>query len=409
MGAGLVCLLLGCSGGGGGGGGGACPDGSETCPCYGNQTCDGTLTCASNVCVSLGSGGTSGSGGSGGASGASGGAGQSGGAGTAGTGGSAQLIGQLSGWQTTTNLPTAPSTQAQFGCAFAAHGFVFYVNYRYGLQSSVTWAIYAAPQNADGTLGSWSPIGGPSTFQAKSSIDGLQCAYGNGFLFLLESDPDNQFVIRSAPVSSSGTIGAFAIAHAIAPGQLFPNPFGQAPGLLVHNGHLIISALTLGSSAPSGYASVKGAIASDGTVGSLGLGSDYGYIAWQNPAVTSFAGPTVGWGSFIYKMGTDDSVGVWFMDEQLGEWKDTTAIPASTIAPRAVVWEGFAFLMGDAERVYVSALHPDGVVGNWSQTSPLPQAVLAGAAVAANGYVYYLGGLAAGSNQVSTVYYAKVE
>lgn len=42
----------------------ACPAGSESCPCYGNGTCDGALTCASNVCVALGSGGGSGTGGS---------------------------------------------------------------------------------------------------------------------------------------------------------------------------------------------------------------------------------------------------------------------------------------------------------------------------------------------------------
>ena len=42
----------------------SCPAGSETCPCYGNGTCDGDLTCASNLCVALGAsraGGASGS------------------------------------------------------------------------------------------------------------------------------------------------------------------------------------------------------------------------------------------------------------------------------------------------------------------------------------------------------------
>lgn len=45
--------------------GSPCPDGSETCACYGNKSCDDGLVCASNLCVSLGgSGGGHGKGGS---------------------------------------------------------------------------------------------------------------------------------------------------------------------------------------------------------------------------------------------------------------------------------------------------------------------------------------------------------
>ena len=54
-----------------GGGEPACPDGSETCSCYGNDTCDDGLTCASGLCVVLpgGAGGTEGGATAGGASG----------------------------------------------------------------------------------------------------------------------------------------------------------------------------------------------------------------------------------------------------------------------------------------------------------------------------------------------------
>jgi hypothetical protein len=37
-----------------------CPAGSETCACYGNDTCNVGLTCASHLCVRLGTGGTTG-------------------------------------------------------------------------------------------------------------------------------------------------------------------------------------------------------------------------------------------------------------------------------------------------------------------------------------------------------------
>jgi hypothetical protein len=73
-----------------------CPVGSETCPCYGNMTCNVGLACFSNICVnpatgnggSIGGGGATGLAGSTGAGGTAGGAGTQGGiAGATGTGG----------------------------------------------------------------------------------------------------------------------------------------------------------------------------------------------------------------------------------------------------------------------------------------------------------------------------------
>jgi hypothetical protein len=81
----LACLVacfaaLSCSSGSKGG---SCPQGSETCPCYGNQSCNVGLTCASSVCVNLGGIGTGGMIGGGGMSG-----GGTGGMSGGGTGGS---------------------------------------------------------------------------------------------------------------------------------------------------------------------------------------------------------------------------------------------------------------------------------------------------------------------------------
>lgn len=53
-------------GGTGTGGSGGCAPGAETCPCYGNGTCNAGLACASNLCVKWsGTGGTNGAGGTG--------------------------------------------------------------------------------------------------------------------------------------------------------------------------------------------------------------------------------------------------------------------------------------------------------------------------------------------------------
>jgi hypothetical protein len=63
---------------GGGGGSVSCPAGTETCACYGNDTCNAGLSCFSHLCVRVpsdggaGAGGTSGSGGASGANGSGG-------------------------------------------------------------------------------------------------------------------------------------------------------------------------------------------------------------------------------------------------------------------------------------------------------------------------------------------------
>jgi len=64
-----------------------CPAGSELCPCYGNGTCNAGLTCASDLCVALGTGGI----------GAATGSGATSGAGTSGTSGSGSSDGGMPG------------------------------------------------------------------------------------------------------------------------------------------------------------------------------------------------------------------------------------------------------------------------------------------------------------------------
>jgi hypothetical protein len=75
-----------------------CQTGAETCPCYGNGTCNQGLTCASNLCVNLGNpsggGGASGQAGAGGSAAAGGGVGGIiGSGGAAGSGGSGAATG----------------------------------------------------------------------------------------------------------------------------------------------------------------------------------------------------------------------------------------------------------------------------------------------------------------------------
>jgi hypothetical protein len=84
---------------------GGCTAGSETCPCYGNNTCNAGLTCASDLCVNLTSSGSGGSGATTGAAGA--GATGSGGSPSTGSGGSPSTG---SGGSPSTGSGGSPST-----------------------------------------------------------------------------------------------------------------------------------------------------------------------------------------------------------------------------------------------------------------------------------------------------------
>jgi hypothetical protein len=86
-------LLVASSCGSSGGGAQTCAAGTETCPCYGNATCDVGLACLSDRCVSVtGTGGTSGAAGAGGTAGPTGIAGTGGAAGTTGSGGAGSCV-----------------------------------------------------------------------------------------------------------------------------------------------------------------------------------------------------------------------------------------------------------------------------------------------------------------------------
>jgi hypothetical protein len=186
-----IVAAIGCggsiSGGGHGGNGGAapdpCPAGSERCACYGNSTCNGTLQCFSNVCVSLtGSGGSSaGVGGSvtGGRGGTAGSAGTGGATGVAGTTGAAGAAGTVDGG--------SARTMGVVGCYLATQvmegyqsvgGMRMWPPVQYGGQSVPFWT----PASGFG----WSifdravqSYGTPTDVWIMLCVVGVQCGSGS--------------------------------------------------------------------------------------------------------------------------------------------------------------------------------------------------------------------------------------
>ena len=203
---GAIIGALGCGGGGTAkGNDGGCPAGSETCPCYGNGTCDQGLACASNLCVnlsgsgnggasgqagagSMGSGGSTGRGGSGGATGSGGQMATGGAGGQTGSGGTGGQVGTGGGTGTggtgvcqTENLsftPRAPTVLilvdrggTQFSTATTGTFF--------NVKTAVEGAI-ASVQGQD-RLGLAVYVGDHSSGSCQLNYDSVPIALNNAF------------------------------------------------------------------------------------------------------------------------------------------------------------------------------------------------------------------------------------
>ena len=162
--AGLTCASQLCVnlGTGGSDDAGGCPVGAETCSCYANDTCNAGLTCASHLCVSLGAGGSGGGdagvpdalssrpdapargtdGGSGGVAGVGGTMG-TGGAATGGTttrGGTSATGGTLASGMTSTGGTTSAGTTGTGGTLGLDNGLVAYYPFNGSANDETSYA-----------------------------------------------------------------------------------------------------------------------------------------------------------------------------------------------------------------------------------------------------------------------------
>ena len=231
-----------------------CPVGTETCSCYPNDTCNAGLTCASRLCVNLGTGG-SGTGGSGGGSGDAGVSDVPGTQPDVSIGGTGGATGEICGGLATTTspcsksgttcslnvggtartyyvqLPSGYSLSKRYPVVFQFHtlgGSAEQALGEYGISTGMPDAIYVTPQGLSS--------GGSSGW---ANTDGQDIAFTKAML----ADVQSKYCVDSARIFSmgfnSGGMMSFAINcemgdvfRAIAPmsGALYSDPNCKGTG-----------------------------------------------------------------------------------------------------------------------------------------------------------------------------------
>jgi hypothetical protein len=256
--------------------------------------------------------------------------------------------GTLAGWNTTTPLPTS-TTQA----AAEAYGGYLYVLGGGQTTSTATSTVYSAPINSTGSIGAWStttalPVG--LAFHKALAMDGYMYVMGGR-----TASGTATSTVYSAPINAGGTLGAWSTTTAM-PGPRYYHAASKYKGRIYTSG------------------------------------------GWTGSAATStvfFATPNAG---------------------AISSWSTTTPMSLDLMLHGLVADGNYLIALGGLTSVIFpssltlySLIHPNGSLSSWSLGLPLPQTQYGQGIGVTNGYAFSYGGLMAGSaNPTSTVFGASL-
>lgn len=289
--------------------------------------------------------------------------------------------GSVGTWQTTTALPIAYDDQM---------ASVSYNNYAYvigGVTPGGSWssAVYYAPMNSDGSVGTWQTASNslPQAINNEAAV-----AY-NGYLYAIGGD--NSSAISSsvyyAPLNSDGSVGTWQTASSL------PGP--------VANGAAVED---------NGYVYVLGGNNSGGQVSSVyyaPLNSNGSIGTWQTasnlPSSSNYATAVVNNG-YLYLVGGSSSTPLLYAplnsNGSVGTWTTAAHAPTYNAFQLAAISNGYLYVYGGGLPFFTTGsvqsapINSDGSVGTWT-TSPnfMTSATTRAAGFAANGYLYSVGGI----------------
>jgi hypothetical protein len=340
--------------------------------------------------------------------------------------------GTLGAWVIGTALPV---TSFSRGGTFVTNSRVYiasgYVN------SSISAAIYYAPINADGTLGTWvlgTPFpdtfiygsfavtssrvyltGGAQTannlngYYAPINIDGNIGAWVLGNNLPTSASGGAQTVITAsrifyyvstgqwtAPIDNNGVIGTWSVGSALAASQS-----QNLSQVVVTNSRIYM----LGGSSSSAVFSAPFA---DGWNG-LNTPVQGKYNCTMSPAMGAV--PTLAYKAGQYSQSSLHLVGVKYLNRYSSQnvnkvttvnditgWTTGTSLPATVYVSQAIVTNSRVYLLGGyvsstpSAVVYTAPINSDGTLGTWTTGTSLPATVAYSQSIVTNSRVYMLGG-----------------
>jgi N-acetylneuraminic acid mutarotase len=303
--------------------------------------------------------------------------------------------GEINSWITSPN--TLPQATKQ-GSLATANGYVYELGGVNG--GGGTNAVYYAPLNNDGSVGSWVT----SSNTLPQNIDQATAVAYNGFIYLIGgyNGGIRLNTIYYAPLNANGSVGSWTAALNTLPQHIDD----------------------LSSTTANGYVYVMGGIGNSGTVNTVYYaplnpnGSVGSWVTSSNslPQVSSY-GAAVTSNGYIYLLGiyngatqlTNIDYAPLNINGSVGSWTTATnPLLQAVDEPGSVILDGYIYVMGGnggGASVSFAPLNSNGDIGTWTlSSSSLPVSLFFGGAVTYNGHIYVIGGQSGGTPQ-NGVYY----
>lgn len=313
--------------------------------------------------------------------------------------------GTVGTWNTTTALPTPLYDLT----AIAYGGYMYAIGGDTAIAAnSGSSAVYYAPINSNGTLGSWMTTTALPVVRYKHAS-----AVFNGFLYVLggiNNTADSNTVYYAA-LKADGSVGTWNTTTAF---TTVRSDFGA----VVRDGYIYISGGY--SSASSTLSDVQyAAIKSDGTLGS--------WVTTTPLTQPTFSHGMIAYNGYLYVIGGTDGFSSQYnsvfyapiyANGQVGAWTATSNFDSTTRNElAAVIYNGRIYVIGgydgvngvDTSTVFFGAIDaPGGAAPSWSSGGTFTTAREGHSTVAYNGYLYILGGQTATNTQTNEVRYAPI-
>ena len=261
-------------------------------------------------------------------------------------------------------------------------------------------AVYTAPINSDGTLGTW--VAGTSL---PSIVTASQAIVIKNRVYLFGGFNNTAYVntVYTAVINSDGTLGTWSTVTAL------PSVLGYTQAIVTKNRVYLIGGYTTSASAVTYTAPIN----TDGTLGAWTTGTSlpiglYGATAIVTKNRVYLLGGYNGT-SYVSTVYT----AIINADGTIGAWSANTSMPGITYGAQAIVSKNKVYVLGgwngstSGSNVYIAPINVDGTLGTWTSGTSLPGGVSASQAIITNNKVYLIGGANSGTN-LSSIYSAPI-
>ncbi|MBI5527739.1 MAG: hypothetical protein HY897_15520, partial [Deltaproteobacteria bacterium] len=286
----------------------------------------------------------------------------------------------VTGWQTTTPLPTA-----RYGAASVVNnGFLYSIGGNDG--TNYLDEVKYARINADGSIGAWA-----NTIPFSSPREFATAVAHNGYLYLLGgNDSTNSFNdVQFSKVNQDGSLASWTTVSSFTNGRSLHQS-------VVHNENMYV----IGGFGGSRFKDVQFAkISTDGTLGSWTPTTDLpdnlaGHASFVFNGKLFVAG---GWNNSTGQ--TLISLAPFKANGSLGSWSPAGDLPTARLYHTCQVYNGFVYVAGGRDNSYQSLddvqfapISLDGTVGGWTPSTNLPGKREHHSSVIGGGFLYVVGG-----------------